>query len=101
MSDALPESQPDLSTPTSIDALVPRMMLNGKVTRAELGGVYVDIGVGVDGFAHISQLVGPADAAVTRVADAFKPGDALQVYVSRISIERKREIGRASCRERV
>lgn len=90
MSDALPESQPETSTPTSIDALVPRMMLNGKVTRAELGGVYVDIGVGVDGFVHISQLVGPADAAVTRVADAFKPGDALQVYVSRVSVERKR-----------
>lgn len=98
MSDAILEAQPDsitpegapLSAPSSLEDLKLRMALSGKVSRMELGGVHIDIGVGVDGFAHISQLVGPDGAAVTRVADAFKVGDVVEVYVNRVSPERKR-----------
>lgn len=90
VSDAILEAQPDSSTPASLEDLKPRMALSGKVSRLELGGVHIDIGVGVDGFAHISQLVGEAGASVTRVADAFKVGDTVQVFVNRVSLERKR-----------
>lgn len=90
MSDAILEAQPDSSTPASLEDLKPRMALSGKVSRLELGGVHIDIGVGVDGFAHISQLVGEAGASVTRVAEAFKLGDTVQVFVNRVSLERKR-----------
>ena len=90
MSDATLEAQPSNAAPVTFESLQPRMQLNGKVTRLELGGLYVDIGVGVDGFAHISQLVAADGAPVTRVADAFKPGDNLDVYVTRIAALRKR-----------
>jgi small subunit ribosomal protein S1 len=90
VSDAILEARPDSSTPASLDDLKPRMALSGIVSRLELGGVHINIGVGVDGFAHISQLVGEAGASVTRVADAFKVGDTVQVFVNRVSPERKR-----------
>ncbi len=102
MSDAILEAQPDTSLPSaaSVDAptappstlegVTPRMMLTGKVSRVELGGVFVDIGVGVDGFVHISQLVAASNDPITRVADAFKSGDEVTVFVSRVSVPRKR-----------
>lgn len=102
MSDAILEAQPDTSQPSaaSVDAptappstledVTPRMMLTGKVSRVELGGVFVDIGVGVDGFVHISQLVTASNELITRVADAFKSGDEVTVFVSRVSVPRKR-----------
>ena len=102
MSDAILEAQPgnilpsdasadaQAAPPSTLEEVKPRMTLTGKVSRVELGGVYVDIGVGVDGFVHISQLVAPSGEPVTRVADAFKPGDEVQVFVGRVSVPRKR-----------
>lgn len=72
----------------SLATLKPRMAFKGKVTRVELGGVFVDIGVGVDGFLHISQIV--SDKPVLRVADVFHPNDEVQVYVLRVNAKNKR-----------
>ncbi|MCL6512508.1 MAG: S1 RNA-binding domain-containing protein, partial [Anaerolineae bacterium] len=72
----------------SLASLKPRMAFTGKVTRVELGGVFVDIGVGVDGFLHISQIV--SDKPVLRVADFFRVGDEVKVYVLRVNPKRKR-----------
>jgi ribosomal protein S1 len=76
------------AAPRSLDALKPRMGFTGKVTRVELGGVFVDIGVGVDGFLHISQIV--SDKPVFRVADLFRVGDEVVVYIHRVQPERRR-----------
>ena len=76
------------AAPRSLDALKPRMSFTGKVTRVELGGVFVDIGVGVDGFLHISQIV--SDKPVFRVADLFRVGDEVVVYIHRVQPERRR-----------
>ncbi len=76
------------AAPRSLDALRPRMGFTGKVTRVELGGVFVDIGVGVDGFLHISQIV--SDKPVFRVADLFRVGDEIVVYIHRVQPERRR-----------
>ncbi len=81
-------SHPPAETGLSIATLKPRMAFKGKVTRVELGGVFVDIGVGVDGFLHISQIV--SDKPVLRVADVFQVGDDVQVYVLRVNPKRKR-----------
>jgi ribosomal protein S1 len=78
------------NAPLTLETLQPRMATSGKVTKVELGGVYVDIGVGTDGFAHISQLLTNTGEAVTRVADAFKPGDEVAVFVARVTPERRR-----------
>jgi ribosomal protein S1 len=96
MSDVNLEAQPetmsadrDEALPSALESLKPRSGVMGKVTRIDLGGVFVDIGVGVDGFAHISQLL-VNDEPVTRVADVFKPGDEIQVYVKNIVPSKKR-----------
>jgi small subunit ribosomal protein S1 len=90
VSDAILEAQPESTGPLTFETLKPRLTVNGKVTRVELGGVYVDIGVGVDGFVHISQLAKPDGSSVTRVADDFKPGDEVQAFVGRVSQEKRR-----------
>ncbi len=96
MSDAVSESPLETgetvesNAPLTLETLQPRMAMSGKVTKVELGGVYVDIGVGTDGFAHISQLLNGNGEAVTRVAEVFKPGDEVSVYVVRVAPERKR-----------
>jgi ribosomal protein S1 len=72
-----------------LDAVKLRALYKGTVTRVDLGGAFVDIGVGVDGFIHISQLLN-GDKPVTRVADVLKPGDEIDVYVMRVNSARKR-----------
>jgi ribosomal protein S1 len=73
-----------------LETLIARSAVSGTVTKVELGGVHVDIGIGVDGVAHISTLTTAEGQPVTRVADAFKVGDTFNGFVSRISVERKR-----------
>ena len=77
------------STPTNpLETVRLRDHFKGKVTRTDLGGAFVDIGIGVTGFIHISQMV--SDKPVTRVADFLKPGDEVDVYAARINAARKR-----------
>jgi small subunit ribosomal protein S1 len=83
------DSAPAADAPLTIDALKPRQGLKGKVTRVDLGGAFVDVGVGVDGFIHISQL-SQGDQPVTRVADVLKTGDEIDVYVNKVNPARKR-----------
>lgn len=79
---------PPADSALSIAALKPRMAFKGKVTRAELGGVFIDIGVGVDAYLHSSRIV--SDAPVLHVPDAFHPGDEVQVYILRVNPAKKR-----------
>jgi small subunit ribosomal protein S1 len=71
----------DATTPGSIEELAPRMELRGKVTRLELTGAFVDIGVGSDAFLHISQLNQPN---VRNVSDVLNAGDEITVYVLKV-----------------
>lgn len=71
----------DAITPGSIDELAPRMELRGKVTRLELTGAFVDIGVGDDAFLHISQLSQPN---VRNVSDVLNVNDEITVYVLKV-----------------
>ena len=65
-----------------------RSQFKGKVTRTDLGGAFIDIGVGAEGYIHISNIV--SDQPVTRVADVLKVGDEVDVYVARVNVARKR-----------
>jgi small subunit ribosomal protein S1 len=80
----------ETNAPLTLETLKPRMATSGKVTKVDLGGVFIDIGLGTDGFAHISQLLTSTGESVTRVADTFKPGDELSLFVARVAPERKR-----------
>jgi small subunit ribosomal protein S1 len=69
-------------------AIKPRTQFKGKVMRTDLGGAFIDIGVGVLGHVHISQIA--SDQPVTRVADVLKVGDEVDVYIGRVNAARKR-----------
>lgn len=73
---------PPEGRPTNIRQLRPKMKLQGKVTRVELFGAFVDIGVGRDGLVHISQL---QRDRVNRVAKVVNEGDEVTVWVQRVA----------------
>jgi predicted RNA-binding protein with RPS1 domain len=53
----------------------------GKIVKTMLAGALVDIGLGVPGVIHISQL---AATPVNRTEDVVKEGDEVQVWVRRV-----------------
>jgi ribosomal protein S1 len=65
----------------------PKMKFEGKVTKIELFGAFVDIGAEKDGLVHISQI---RDSHVNRVADVLHEGDAVTVWVQRVDPEQGR-----------
>jgi ribosomal protein S1 len=76
-----------VSQPTSIEDLQPKMKLEGEVTRTELYGAFVDLGLERDGMIHISRL---ARRRVNKVTDKVNPGDKVTVWVENIDPERGR-----------
>ncbi len=81
------EATTPVARPTSIQELRPRMKLQGKVTRVELFGAFVDVGVGQDGLVHISQL---REGRVNRVADVVSEGDEVTVWVQKVKPQQGR-----------
>jgi small subunit ribosomal protein S1 len=73
--------------PTSIEELQPKMQLEGKVTRTELYGAFVDVGVNSDGLIHISRL---STGRVRKVTDVVSVGDTVSVWVESIDPDRRR-----------
>jgi ribosomal protein S1 len=73
--------------PSSIHELQRKMRLEGTVTRVELFGAFVDIGVGTDGLVHISQL---STQRVNRVAEVVNEGDQVTVWVLGIDPRKNR-----------
>jgi ribosomal protein S1 len=57
------------------------MQLEGKVTKIEMFGAFVDVGVGVPGLVHISML---RQGHVNRVEDAVQEGQSVEVWVHRV-----------------
>jgi ribosomal protein S1 len=76
-----------VATPSSIDDLTVAMALQGRVKRIELYGAFVDIGIGLDGLLHISQLGQPN---VRNVEDVVKVGETITVYVLKIDRDARR-----------
>ena len=67
--------------PESISDLQPKMKLNGIVTRLELYGAFIDLGVGTQALIHISQL---GNDHVNRVADVLSEGQEVTVWVTKV-----------------
>jgi small subunit ribosomal protein S1 len=72
----------EIETPTSIDELAPKMKLEGKVSRLELYGAFIDIGVGTNALIHISKL---GNEHVNRVSDVLTAGDSVIVWVDKVN----------------
>lgn len=75
----------DAEGPSSIYDLKPKTRLEGTVTRTELFGAFVDVGLKREGLVHISQLSGKR---VNRVSEVVQEGDRVTVWV--ISTEPKK-----------
>jgi ribosomal protein S1 len=73
------------TVPESLNDLKRKMKLTGTVTRLELYGAFIDIGVGVDALIHISQL---GKEHVNRVSDVLSVGDEVTVWVDKVDPER-------------
>ncbi|MGC9469083.1 MAG: S1 RNA-binding domain-containing protein [Anaerolineae bacterium] len=73
--------------PTSIDNVEPKMQLEGTVTRTELYGAFVDVGLDRDGLIHISRL---APGRVRKVTDVVNVGDKVSVWVQSVDPDRGR-----------
>ncbi len=67
--------------PTSIEELKPKMELQGTVTRLELYGAFIDVGVGVNALVHISRL---STGHVNRVSDMLAVDDEVTVWVEKV-----------------
>lgn len=72
--------------PTSIGDLKPKMKLKGTVSRLELYGAFIDLGIGPSALIHISQL---GKEHVNRVADVLSVGDEVSVWVDKVDPQRE------------
>jgi small subunit ribosomal protein S1 len=77
----------ELAQPTSINDLQPKMCLQGAITRTELYGAFVDLGLEREGLIHISRL---SEQRVRKVSDQVKVGDKVTVWVQSVDAEKGR-----------
>ncbi|MBN1201447.1 MAG: S1 RNA-binding domain-containing protein [Anaerolineae bacterium] len=75
------------NTPITIDEIAPKMQLQGTITKIELYGALVDIGVGRPGLLHISQL---SEKHVKNVTDVLNEGDQVTVWVREVDRKKGR-----------
>lgn len=75
------ESSAPATTPNTLQNLKPGTHLTGKVTRLELFGAFVDVGLEREGLVHISML---KREQVNRVEDVLQPGQTVEVWVHRV-----------------
>lgn len=79
-------SENPIVTPQSVDDLKPKTKVRGVVTRLELYGAFIDIGLDANALIHISQL---GNEHVNRVSDVLNVGDEVEVWVHKVDPERK------------
>ncbi|MFC1878727.1 S1 RNA-binding domain-containing protein [Chloroflexota bacterium] len=72
---------------TDMSAIKRKMQFTGTVLKTTLAGAVVDIGLGVPGVVHISQL---QEEPVNRVEDVVQPGQSVNVWVRRVFPKKKR-----------
>ncbi|MDF1516179.1 MAG: S1 RNA-binding domain-containing protein, partial [Anaerolineae bacterium] len=76
-----------ITQPSSIEELQPKMQLGGTITRTELYGAFVDLGLERNGLIHISRL---ATHRVKKVTDEVNVGDKVNVWVHSVDPDKGR-----------
>jgi ribosomal protein S1 len=76
-----------VETSTEASEIKRKMHFTGTVVKTSLAGAIVDIGVGIPGVVHISQL---QKEPVNRVEDVVKVGQTVDVWVRRTSAKQDR-----------
>src|SRR4030042_637824 len=77
----MPKENPPSVAIRTLSGLKEKMPLEGTVSRIDLSGAFIDVGVEREGFAHISAL---AEQHVNRVEDVLKPGQQVTVWVRKV-----------------
>jgi small subunit ribosomal protein S1 len=75
------------ATPNSLEEIKRKALYKGTVVKTTLAGAIVDIGLGVPGVVHISQL---QKEPVNRVEDVVKVGQTVDVWVRRVYPQKSR-----------
>jgi ribosomal protein S1 len=73
---------PDIAPAAAIE---PKTKLSGKVLKITLAGALVDIGQGVPGVLHISQI---SESPINKVEDVLNEGQEVTVWVKRVRNDR-------------
>lgn len=81
------ESARDESRKQLMGALTPGQLITGKVTRVEAFGAFVDIGGGVEGLLHVSNI---SRKRVQSATDVLKPGEQVRAMILEIKEGGKR-----------
>jgi small subunit ribosomal protein S1 len=71
----------ETATRLQLKDLKPAMKLEGRVTKTDLAGAFVDVGAECDGLIHISKL---KEGQVNRVEDVVQVGQEVEVWVHRV-----------------
>ena len=74
-------SKENIETRLNLKDLKPAMKLEGRVTKTDLMGAFVDVGAECDGLIHISKI---KDGQVNRVEDVVEVGQEVEVWVHRV-----------------
>ncbi|RMF49423.1 MAG: S1 RNA-binding domain-containing protein [Chloroflexota bacterium] len=83
--DFAPSADGQAALANALQAVKPKMELQGTVKRVELAGAFIDVGLGKDAFVHISQL---SESPVKNVSDVLHEGQAVTVWVHKVDRER-------------
>jgi small subunit ribosomal protein S1 len=75
------EGTENAEAPRRLADLKPAMKLEGRVTKIELFGAFIDVGVERDGLVHISRL---NQDSVFRVDDVLEEGQEVEVWVHNV-----------------
>jgi len=75
------DTNPEVA-PISLDQVKRKSRFTGKVVKIGLAGAVIDVGLGVPGVIHISQLT---QEPVNRVEDVVQIGQEVEVWVRRMS----------------
>ena len=75
------DTNPEVA-PISLDQVKRKSRFTGKVVKIGLAGAVIDVGLGVPGVIHISQLT---QEPVNRVEDVVQIGQEVEVWVRRVS----------------
>jgi len=78
---------PVTTEPRDLSEIKRKMRFTGTVLKITLAGAVVDIGVGIPGVVHISQL---QSEPVNRVEDIIQPGQTVDVWIHRVIPKKKR-----------
>jgi small subunit ribosomal protein S1 len=77
----------DNDKPVDLEIIERKAKFTGKVVKTTLAGAIVDIGLGIPGVVHISQLQAEP---TNRVEDVVKVGQSVEVWVKRVEPKKQR-----------